>query len=185
MALLTSFKHIPFKHISNEIIFPKGLISKISKLYINHNKQDDRKYNNFTPHIYIFSSYDRLLESLDTRNKLSSQLEFVNETITIPNKIIIGDIKNQIYCRDISSKSESESTIDNMPIILSRFWFKYTHVHEQIEFISIYELANNINKPQYWKQMNKYYRIINDNKVYPNFNDNDTKTFLTNIQNLY
>ena len=72
-----------------------------------------------------------------------------------------------------------------MPIILSRFWFKYTHVHEQIEFISIYELANNINKPQYWKQMNKYYRIINDNKVYPNFNDNDTKTFLTNIQNLY
>ena len=146
-------------------------------MYINNNIQDDRKYNNFTPHIYIFSSYDRLLESLDTHNKLKLKLELLDETITMPNKIRISDIKNQIYCRDISTNSDT--------IILSRMWFIYKPVYEQLEFISIYELANNIKKPQYWKQMNKYYRIINDNKVYPNFNANDTTTFLNNIQNLY
>jgi len=181
MALLTSFKHIPFKHISNEIIFPNSLIPNIRNWYINYNNQYERKYNNFTPHIYIFPSYDRLLESLDTHNKLKTQLELLDETINMPNKIRISDIKNQIYCRDISS----ESANDNIPIILGRFWFKYTPVHEQIEFISIYELANNIKKTQYWKQMNKYYRIINDNKVYPNFDATDTKPFITNIQNLY
>ena len=180
---LTSFKNIPFKHISNEIIFPNTLIPYISKWYINRDNQDDRKYNNFSPHIYIFSSYNRLLESLDTHNKLKSQsqMELLYETIAMPNKNKISDIKNQIYYRDISSGS----AIDNMPIILSRFWFKYTPVNKQIEFISIYELANNIAKKQYYYQMNRYYKTINDNKVYPNFDATDTKTFITNIQNLY
>ena len=180
---LTSFKNIPFKHISNEIILPNTLIPNISKWYINRDNQDDRKYNNFSPHIYIFSSYNRLLESLDTHNKLKSQsqMELLYETIAMPNKNKISDIKNQIYYRDISSGS----AIYDTPIILSRYWFKYTPVNKQIEFISIYELANNIAKKQYYYQMNRYYKTINDNKVYPNFDATDTKTFITNIQNLY
>ena len=70
-------------------------------------------------------------------------------------------------------------------MIIGRFWFKYFQYHERINFISIYEITDNIINPKNYKEMNKYWRAINNNKVYPRFNPNTNNQFILQLQDLY
>ena len=158
---MATFRNIPFKHLSNNLLLPGTLLPYISKSYINHRYP---KYNNFTPMIYKFSTFNGLLQSLDNGATLREKLDMLQVT----------DAGNSIYFRDISDNASDR-------IALLRVWFNYTPLYKQLEFISIYELSNSIDN----MSMSKYYSTINNNKVYPDFDPANTSVFITNIQNLF
>jgi hypothetical protein len=186
------YKHIPFKYITNKIILPKSLISYVNTNYIDppHNK-----HNNYVPIIYTFPSLTIFRANLGIIPDANS-----NQNTTLPNKpdtnasliyykkpekytidTILSNqfdtINNVIYCRNI------QNSIDTM--ILGRIWFKYIQEYNKINFVSIYECVNNIDNPNHYREMSKYWRKINNNKIYPDFESNTTNMFLSELQELY
>lgn len=169
------YKHIQFKYITNELLLPNSVLTYINKFYINN---PNNKYNNLSPIMCQFKSIGNLLTTLDNKDKINKQIFNISETITLQNRIDHQNITNQLYYRNISTIPDT--------MIISRIWFKYTPVYCNLDFISIYELANNIDNPKYRINMTKYWSIINNNTVYPDFNTNlDKQQFLKQLQELY
>lgn len=186
MSKIAFYKHIQFKHISNELLLPNTLLSYINKFYINHpnNILYTSKYNNLTPIIYKFSSLGNLLSTLDNKDNIKKQISKITNTITLKNQFDHHNITNQIYYRNISTFPDT--------MIIIRIWFNYNPGYCHLEFISIYEQANNIDNPECRKNMMKYWSIINNNTVCPYFNQNmdmdmdkNNQVFIKQLQELY
>lgn len=186
MSKMAFYKHIQFKHISNELLLPNTLLSYINKYYINYpnniRNPNYSKYNNLTPIMYKFNSLGNLLTTLDNKDTTNKQISNITNTITLINQFDHRNITNQIYYRNISTIPDT--------MIIGRIWFNYNQGYCHLEFISIYEQTNNIDNPECRKNMMKYWSVINNNKVYPDFNSNmdmdkNKQLFLKHLQELY
>lgn len=183
------YKHIPFKSITNKlllnkVILPTNILPYIEDQYFNNHYIDYRKNNNYSPILYTFPNFNELIRSSaiinNNKKTISPQLgiHFQQDyNLILPKGV--NKIQNQIYYRNISNSHNT--------MILGRFWFKYIQSDGNINFVSIYEITDNIQNVKD-KNMNKYWRAINTNKVFPKFdkhNENDITTFIKNIQDLY
>lgn len=162
MAL--SYRAIPFKHVANGMkLLPNTVLPYINKWYINN--PHSQRCSNFTPIIFVYPTFTAMIESHSLKRKQEAHVNSINNTV---------------YFRNISTPTPPYSQN-----FLLRVWFQYRPREKHLDFISIYELTNDIDSRLHYKHMSRYYSTINDNKLYPDFNPENLNTFITDLQKLF
>ena len=185
--MLSIYKNIPFKKIVMSRV-PLNVLQTINDNYIN-TKQIVYTYNkNYTPMIFINRFHKNKLmfininehEELSTIVQNSSCYSYYRD-ISIPNK----SNGNKIDLEPESGFKINVSYEMQSQMLLLRSYFNYNPQDKYLQILNVYELTNEIKNNN---DMHKYWRIINQNKLQPTFNNlqgtNSFDDFLEQLQKM-